>query len=69
MNIESTEVKISLTIREAQSLVVVLQAVKQCILNNKSLRTFTVPRGVLEDSFDLEHELTNLLHTDHLNLK
>lgn len=62
MRVTSTEIKVSYTIREAQSLVILLAKVNQLTLRNQYNPVLTgVPQGCRDDYVEMEHELRNLL--------
>jgi len=59
MIFEKTEVRISLTIRQAQSLATILARVNAAKFKRADISG--LPIGMLEDSVMAEHELRNLL--------
>lgn len=59
MVIEKTEVRIALTIRQAQSIATILARVNAAKF--KRVDISGLPIGMLEDSVIAEHELRNLL--------
>lgn len=64
MRIEDNEVKISLTVREAQSLATVLASINKSIREHRQIRLVDLPRGMLDDCVHIESDLRNLVHFD-----
>jgi len=62
MQIEDTEVKISLTVREAQSLATVLAKVNTSLLCRERIDWSNIPSGMFDDWVILEKELCNLVN-------
>lgn len=61
MQIENAEVKISLTVREAQSLATVLGRVNTALLCRERINWQNVPEGMFDDCVGIEKELRNLV--------
>lgn len=63
MNIESTEIKFSLTVRETQSLASILKAVGDAKRKkaNLPIHFYELPHGMFDDVKELEMQLHNLL--------
>lgn len=63
MSIESTEIKFSLTVREAQSLASILKAVGDARRKkaNFPIHFYDLPHGMFDDVKELEMQLYNLL--------
>lgn len=60
--IESTEIKISLTIRQGQSLAAILHRINTDVRKRQKPSCLRdLPVGMLDDSFLIEDELRNLL--------
>lgn len=62
MQIENTEVKISLTVREAQSLATILRRFNLSIACRERMDLHGIPGGMYDDCRHIENELRNLVH-------
>lgn len=62
MIIEDTQIKVIFTVRQMQSLATILNRVNNATREKtKRVNLIDVNRGMLDDSFLIEHELRNLL--------
>lgn len=66
MEIEGTEIKIkiSLTVREAQSLATVLARVNHALICRARIDWSNVSEGMFDDCVNIEKDLRNLVHFD-----